>query len=57
MLRGSRNEKIGNVEVVDFHMSKIFGLDWKKHDSNRMSAFIAMVGYENEAKNNVNKQQ
>lgn len=55
MTRGSRGEKKGHEAVIDFHMSKKFGLDWKKYDNRRMNEFIAMLGYENEAQERANK--
>lgn len=41
-------EKTGYLETLDYQMSKIFGLDWKQYDNQRMQEFVNMFIYENE---------
>lgn len=47
-LHNSKKEKQGYSEVIDYQMSKKFGLNWRKHDSVRMNEFIQMMTLENE---------
>lgn len=39
-------------ETIDFQMSEIFGLDWKKYSSKRMQYMIAFVNARNLRQNN-----
>ena len=43
----SQREKMGNSEVTDFEISKVFGLDWKQYCSQRMYEFITIINFQN----------
>ena len=43
MLTDSIVEPCGYDEIVDFTMSEKFGIDWKKMDTRRASAFVTII--------------
>lgn len=54
-MNDSRVEKQGYYEVIDYQMSKKFGLNWRLQDSKRMGEFIKMMILENERENKQNE--
>lgn len=54
-MNDSRIEKQGYTEVIDYQMSKMFGLNWKFYNSKRMCEFIKMMTLENERQNKQNE--
>lgn len=56
-MQDSSRETFGYEEVFDFEMSKVFGLDWIKHDSIRMRQFHKMLGFEKERQLKQQKKQ
>lgn len=56
-LNDSKVEKQGYQEVLDYQMSKKFGLNWKLYDNKRMCEFIRMMVLENERQNKLSNKQ
>jgi len=39
----SQNQDYGYGTLMDYHMSKTFGLEWKEHDCKRMQEFYQIM--------------
>lgn len=56
MVMGGITNKQNINSLIDFQMSKVFGLDWEKYSYKRMNEFIFMISCENEAKDKAYRQ-